>query len=235
MIRPFFSYYGSRWSMARHYPEPMSDRVIEPFAGSAGYSTYWAPECVTLVEKDPDIAALWRWLIRTASPEEVMALPESFERIEEVEELPRGPRLLVKFWVNKGRAEAGSTLSSWYFTHRGDGCKVWGRPVQERVASQLHILKGWEVWEGDYTLAPLTPDAHYHLDPPFSGHAGRRYRHNALDYGALAEWAQSLPGFVQVCESADAGWLPFRPLRASQTTRGKRSGTTFSEGIWTND
>jgi hypothetical protein len=32
MLRPFFPYYGSKWSLAKRYPAPRYDRIIEPFA-----------------------------------------------------------------------------------------------------------------------------------------------------------------------------------------------------------
>jgi hypothetical protein len=37
-VRPFFSFFGSKWRVAPHYPAPERDLIIEPFAGSAGYS-----------------------------------------------------------------------------------------------------------------------------------------------------------------------------------------------------
>jgi hypothetical protein len=32
-LRPFFSFYGGKWRIARHYPTPKYDIIIEPFAG----------------------------------------------------------------------------------------------------------------------------------------------------------------------------------------------------------
>jgi site-specific DNA-adenine methylase len=74
MLRPFFSFYGGKWRAAPYYPTPQFNRVIEPFAGAAGYSTRHHERDVVLVEADPVIAGLWRWLIAAPSSE-VLALP----------------------------------------------------------------------------------------------------------------------------------------------------------------
>jgi len=233
MMRPFFSYYGSRWSVSKLYGEPTSDIVVEPFCGSAGYSTRWEPERAVLTDLSSDICAIWTWLI-AATPDSVFDLPEAFENINEIKELPEGARQLVLFWVNKGRAEAGSSISPWYFEYRGDGgCRVWGRQVQERIASQVDKIRNWEIHQGQYFRSPRPPDAHYHVDPPFKSNAGSRYPCSVPDYDSLADWCRGLPGYVQVCERSDADWLPFQTIGSSETTRGKRSDTRFSEGSWT--
>jgi len=35
-----FYYYGAKNLLSKHYPEPVFDTIIEPFAGSAAYSCY---------------------------------------------------------------------------------------------------------------------------------------------------------------------------------------------------
>jgi hypothetical protein len=41
-VNPTFSYYGSKWLVARHYPPPLDGApIIEPFAGAAGYAHWW--------------------------------------------------------------------------------------------------------------------------------------------------------------------------------------------------
>jgi site-specific DNA-adenine methylase len=62
-LRPFLRYYGGKWSLAPSYPEPRFATIIEPFAGAAGYSLRYADRRVTLVEKYPVIAGIWRYLI----------------------------------------------------------------------------------------------------------------------------------------------------------------------------
>lgn len=231
-MRPFFSYYGAKWTMAKHYGPPRGSPVIEPFAGSACYSTRWAVDEAILVDLSPDIATLWAYLI-AASPSDIMALPDALESNEELAALPNGPRQLLGFWVSKGRAQVSGVLSPWYFRYRdSDDCKVWGAPVKRRIASQVDRIKGWQIICGDYREAPDIAGAHYHVDPPYDNRAGRCYPHADLDYAALAEWCRSRPGPVDVCENAGAGWLPFAPVRTISTTRGKRSGAVSAEAVW---
>ena len=73
-----FYYYGRKKKIAALYPEPQQTIVIEPFAGSAAYALHgsrWQNQ-VILVERDPQIAALWRWLINEATSESILALPD---------------------------------------------------------------------------------------------------------------------------------------------------------------
>lgn len=98
MIRPLFPFYGSKWRDARRYPAP-SNHVIEPFAGSAGYSLCWEPERVQLFDVDPIIVGVWQYLIG-ASQREVMALPD-LEVGQSVDEL------------NVSQEAARSTPESW--------------------------------------------------------------------------------------------------------------------------
>ena len=112
---------------------------------------------------------------------------------------------------------------------------MWGGAVKDRLCRQVGQIRQWEARVSDYSAhLPDRSDIHYHVDPPFCGAAGRRYPHSDIDYSELSEWVRTRSGTVQVCESAHADWLPFQPLTLSQTTRGKREGGGFSEGIWTN-
>jgi hypothetical protein len=99
-MQPFFSYYGGKWKLAERLGPPQSDHVIEPFAGSAGYSTFWEPKKVTLIERDPVVCGVWEYLQRT-SPAELRRLPSN---ISHVDELPpwvcHEARSLIGFWFN---------------------------------------------------------------------------------------------------------------------------------------
>jgi hypothetical protein len=73
-MRPFFSYYGGKWRMAHVYGPPQFPIVVEPFAGSAGYSTRWNVKCAHLYDMNARIAAIWEYLI-SATKEDIAALP----------------------------------------------------------------------------------------------------------------------------------------------------------------
>lgn len=230
-MRPFFSYYGAKHTGAKYLGEPRHPVVVEPFAGSACYATRWAPEQAHLYDVSPDICALWDWLIR-CSEADVAALPDAFEHMDQVQALPSGAALLVKFWVSKGRAEPSGTLSPWYFQYRNShDCRVWGPAVKRRIIEQKPRIAQWTVDQRSYRDIALVP-AHYHVDPPYNNGPGSRYPFSAIDYADLAEWCRALPGPVDVCENVGADWLPFDPLYEVVSSRGRRSGYVSKEAVW---
>lgn len=174
MMRPFFSYYGAKWTGAKHYGPPRHDLVIEPFAGSASYATRWDCPNVKLYDVSQDICDLWTWLI-SCDADDVARLPDVFEDYAEVLALPRGAQLFVRFWISKGRAEPSSTLSPWYFQWRSaSDCRVWGPAVKRRVIAQKPLIERWTIerkawWEIE------VEEAHCRKDPAM----GARQRKSA--------------------------------------------------------
>lgn len=232
-MRPFFSYYGSKWTGSKHYGPPRHDLVCEPFAGSASYSTRWDCQNVKLYDVSSDICDLWSWLIG-CSAEDVSRLPNAFENYSEVLDLPRGPQLLVRFWISKGRAEPSNTLSPWYFQWRGEAdCRVWGPAVKRRIIDQKPLIDRWTIERKAWWEIEVEP-AHWHIDPPYNNEAGRRYPNSSLSFSSLAAWCRGLPGPVDVCENVGADWLPFEPLYEVVTSRGRRSGAVSKEAVWRN-
>lgn len=230
-MRPFFSYYGAKYTVARYAGAPRHDVVIEPFAGSAAYSTRWSPRRVKLFDVSPDICQLWDFLIH-CSIDDINNIPDYFDDFEQVAALGPGASLLVKFWVSKGRAEPSGTLSPWYFQYRNaNDCRVWGPSVKARIMAQKPYLATWSIEQRSYETIPLE-SAHWHVDPPYDNSAGRRYPHSDLDFFKLGEWCRSLPGTVDVFENDGADWLPFEPLCEVVTSRGRRSGAVSREAMW---
>lgn len=227
-MRPFFSYYGAKYTVARYAGPPRRNLVIEPFAGSACYSTRYRLPYVSLYDVSEEICTLWDWLIK-CSISDVRSIPDEFNDFNEVEKLPYGASLLVRFWVSKGRAEPSSKLSPWYFQYRNAAdCKVWGPQVKERIVRQKPYIKFWTVDNLPYWKVPVR-EAHWHVDPPYDNEAGSRYPHSELDYAHLASWCRALPGTVDVFENEGAKWLPFRPLCDIVPSRGRRSGAVSRE------
>ena len=229
-MRPFFSYYGAKYTVAKYAGPPRRDLVIEPFCGSAAYTTRYAPRRAALYDISPDICALWDWLIH-CSEADVRTIPDSFEHFEEVERLSKGAALLVRFWVSKGRAEPSGKLSPWYFQYRNEGdCRVWGPAVKARILAQKPVIAAWTVDQLSFEKIPLR-EAHWHVDPPYNNNAGSRYPFSDVDYAALAAWCAQCPGAVDVFENEGATWLKFQPLCSVVTTRGRRSGSISREVI----
>jgi len=230
-VKPFFSYYGAKYIGAKYYGKPRRDLVIEPFAGSACYATRWNARNVRLYDVSPDICDLWDFLIN-ASVNDIEKIPDSFVTDEEFLSLERGPRLLCSFWIAKGRAQPSQKLSPWYFRYnQSHDCRVWGPQVKARIINQKPLIANWTVDQLSWEKVPVE-EAHWHIDPPYSGAPGRKYPHDSVDFPALAEWCRSLPGSVDVCENVGADWLPFDPLFEVVSTRGRREGSYSSEAVW---
>lgn len=229
MLRPFFSYYGGKWRDApKHYAPPAHDLIIEPFAGSAGYSLRHPYRDVLLVDSDPTVIGIWRWLIG-ADPDEVRALPdiEPGMTLDDID-APSDAVNLIGFWLNKGSSTPKRTPSAWMRSGIRPG-SFWGARVREVIASQLPAIRHWQAECGSYWMAPDI-EATWFIDPPYQ-HAGKHYRHGSagIDYTALAAWCRDRLGQVIVCEGTGADWLPFAQIADIKTTRMQRS----NELAWT--
>jgi hypothetical protein len=232
-LRPFFGFYGGKWRDAlKHYPTPAHDTVVEPFAGSAGYALRHANRKVVLVERDPIIAGVWRYLIGVSS-KEILGIPDvppdgTIDDLKISEEA----KWLVGFWLNRAAASPRRSPSRWM----RDGIRpgsFWGQRVRNTIASQLDAIRHWTVQEGDYSSVLGIDKATWFIDPPYQ-HAGRYYRFGSqqLDYQELGQWCLSRRGQVIVCENVGATWLPFELLADVKTTR---SGHRSKEAIWMPD
>ena len=74
-LRPFFGYYGGKWrDTLKHYPEPKHATIVEPFAGSAGFSLRHFTRKIILCEADPVLAEVWKYLIRVKA-KEILSIP----------------------------------------------------------------------------------------------------------------------------------------------------------------
>lgn len=226
-MKPLFPFYGSKWRDAKRYPKPHNGVVVEPFAGSAGYSTFYAPERVLLLDVDPIIVAVWEYLIRV-TPSEIRALPDLApgQSVDSLA-LPQEARWLIGFWLNRGSAQPKKTQTA--FSARTERAQlVWSARARERIAVEIEGVRRWEIRQGSYESAPHV-EATWFIDPPYV-EKGRYYRFRAVDYAALGQWARGLPGQVVVCEQAGAAWLPFKPLAVVKSTRGTSAEVVFTQG-----
>jgi hypothetical protein len=230
-MRPFFSYYGAKYTTAAYLGKPRRDLVIEPFAGSASYSTRWNARRVKLYDVSPDICELWDFLIN-CPPTDIANIPDSFDDFTDIEKLARGQQLLCRFWVAKGRAQPTLTLSPWYFKFRESGsCHVWGPHVKARIIRQKNLIAGWTIDQMSWENIPVC-DAHWHVDPPYNNKPGSKYPFSKVDFAALGKWCKELPGAVDVCENLGADWLEFEHLCDIVSSRGRRSGAVSKEAVW---
>lgn len=208
-----FYYYGRKKQLAKYYPTPAFDTIIEPFAGAAAYSLYknnWRKK-VILIEKDPKVFEIWDWLINHATVEDIKNLPE----------LKVGDRSSEFLHI----IHAATKMAFHFKTIKVTPVLERNWEISRRVMLEdLYKIKHWEIINGDYTEAPDV-EATWFIDPPYKGDAGMGYRFgsNTINYQALALWAKARRGEVIFCEGAEGDYLPFRPLVNLKGVAGKVS------------
>ena len=231
-LQPFFCYYGGKWRAALKYPRPEQDLIVEPFAGAAGYATRYSDHRVLLIEKDPVIASLWKYLIKVRASE-VLAIPllGNDQTIDDLGGVPPEAKALVGFWLNKGAAAPRRSPSKWM----RDGLRpksYWGPEIRARIAAQVERIRHWECREGSYDCAPVVV-ATWFVDPPYQK-AGKHYRCSSaeLEFPLLAEWVKGRRGTTIVCENSGATWLPFERHADIKASSSKHGGKSSAEVIY---
>lgn len=233
-LKPFFTYYGGKFRSAPHYPVPKKRSIVEPFAGSAGYSLRYPDREITLCDVDGNIVLTWQYLIGV-SPNEILSLPDLLPG-QSVGDLPicQEAKILIGWWLNKGAASPCKTPSSWMRsgTHPNS---FWGDAVRQRIAGQVEHIRHWQIIQCSYHECS-DRDATWFVDPPYI-EAGRLYRFGSskIDYDQLGQWCKNRIGQVIVCENEGAEWLPFRPFIETKSNPSSRGKASSREAIWTQE
>jgi site-specific DNA-adenine methylase len=224
-----FAYFGAKHGLARYYPPPAYEHIIEPFAGAAGYSVYWATPAhrVTLIDSDPRVIKVWHELQHNGD-EFIKDAHDQWKHDDYV----TNPLLYSigcgLYRVKEGKAAKKSTMM----------VQMWPG-VERRIRAVLPMIERWEVICADYS-ALYEHEATWFLDPPYfesrTGKSGNRYGDKAhrLDYPRIANFALTRPGQVIVCEQGEADWLPFSPLKSQRTRFREGDSQVRTEVMWTN-
>lgn len=213
-----FYYYGRKKQIARHYPKPFFDLIVEPFAGAAAYSLHgnnWKKQ-VILIEKDRRVAEIWRWLIEEATPFKIQTLPN----------LRVGQKSSEFLHI----LHAATKMAFKYKTIKVTPVLERNWEISKRVmAENVHKVKHWQLIAGDYTLAP-NAEATWFIDPPYKSNPGNGYAHGsaAINYAELAKWIHSRDGELICCEGEFGDYLPFRTLLTLPGVAGKKSDEKIS-------
>jgi hypothetical protein len=222
---PLFKWFGSKWLAAKHYPEPRNDGVLEPFAGSAGYSLRHPEKQVVLAEADPNLFALWSWLITEATEQSIKDIPVGVPEGTDIRSigLSPGQALLLKCWQRTNNVGNCWTISPW-----GDKPGQWTANTRARVSSEFQAIQHWKIVKDGLTLleeGKSIEGATWFIDPPYQ----YNYKYLGWDfhYPDLAQLVYQLRGEAIVCEAADPksgkkpDWLPFQEFRRTVTSRRK--------------
>ncbi len=208
-----FYYYGRKKQIARHYPRPYYNTIVEPFAGSAAYSLYednWRRN-VILIERDERVARIWNWLIHEATTDDIQNLPD----------LIIGEKSSLFLHI----LHAATKMAFYYRTIKATPVLVRNWGISKRhMAANLYKIKHWTILHGDYSLAPDI-EATWFIDPPYKEASGTGYQYGSreLDYQKLAHWVKSRRGEVICCEGDHGDYLPFVPLLDLKGVAGKSS------------
>lgn len=239
ILRPFFSFYGSKWQAAGAYPSPLFGTIHEPFAGSAGYSLRYPDRRVILSDADEYIVGVWNYLIGTSAAE-LLRLPDvaAGQSVDDLT-IPQEAKWLIGFWLNNGASSPRKRLSSngrrttasWATVPGKPRPLFWGVRVRERLAVQVDSIRHWKCIHSRYEDLDIAAPRTWFIDPPYLV-AGKHYRYRISDYPALGKWCLTLTGQSIVCEGPGADWLPFADLGQFRSNRAK-TGRSFShERVW---
>lgn len=222
-----WSYYGSKCKLAKLYPEAKYPTIVEPFAGAAWYSVLHRHKQVILNESYDVIYAIWKWLITSAAPEEILRYVNLYlgQNISTLP-LPEPHKDLIGYIINRGCTRPANIVTKW-------SCQSQARPTWAstpysqltRIARLLPEIKHWTITYGDYSELPNI-QATWFIDPPYQ-FGGKFYPEHNINYPDLAKWCKSRKGQVIVCENSQATWLDFKPLAINT---GQRKTTT--EMMW---
>lgn len=229
-----FNYFGSKVMFAHKYPRPRFSRLIEPFAGGAGYSLlHWTHE-VELYDKNPDVIRAWQYLIAT-KPDDIRALPllKPKQTVSSLN-IDEEAKVMLR-WCTHMTTYGFDRLSNWAEENNSkNNGGYWGVQRREAMANIAHRVKDWKALIRSYEELPNI-EATWFIDPPYFG-LGESYPFWQIDYNHLADWCRSRRGQVIVCERASATWLPFKPLYEMPTMDAQSGGRGVAmEGIWTNE
>lgn len=208
-----FYYYGRKKQLAKHYPIPKYDIIIEPFAGSAAYSLHkdnWKKE-VILIEKDKAVADIWDWLINEATSSQIEKMPN----------LKVGEKSSDFLHI----IHSASKMAFKYKTIKVTPVLARNWEISKRImAKDLNKIKHWKIICGDYSSAPNV-EATWFIDPPYKDAPGMGYRYGSdiLNYDDLATWTKKRKGDIIFCEGLYGDYLPFEPLIELKGIAGKKS------------
>ena len=219
-----WSYYGTKKRVAKHYPLPEYNVIVEPFCGAAQYSLHgnnWKKD-VFLNDKYGVVAKLWSFLINEVSYKDILSLPD-MNQGDNVDNfnLSKEEKWLIGFCINSASSQPKKTVAKY---------NSWNRNKIE-IAKNIHKIKHWSISSVDYNDV-VNYKATWFIDPPYQ-YGGEWYHSSVsnkhLDFDDLSVYCKERKGQIIVCENSKATWMDFKSL---VEMNGQLHKTT--EVIWTN-
>jgi len=235
---PLFKWFGSKWLSSKTLPPPNFPDIVEPFAGSAGYSLRHCYHKVILYESNDYVRELWKWLVRDATQAAILDIPINVLEGTDLRTigLSRGQLLLLKHWQRTNNVGDCWTVSPW-----GNKPGQWTESTRSRVSEEFGCIEHWHIansWNGmDAFGQQQVWPATWFIDPPYQ--YNYQYKSAPLNYRQLALEAERCLGQVIVCEAVCQktnripDYLPFEFWAKRITSRRKEGDNTHSrELIW---
>lgn len=229
MINPLMKWYGTKFMSSRHYPAPLPDLpIIEPFAGSAGYSCRYHEHDVILYDINPVLTELWQWILNEATSESILAIPVGLPVGTDITTLglSRGQQLLLKHWQRTNNVGPCMTTSPW-----GHKSGQFTNSCRERLSKQIPLVKHWKFQEPDWSIRGT-----WMIDPPYK--YNYQYGVKDFDYDKLVDNISRIPqgSLVIACEAvAKTGeipdYLPFEFSHSQVTSRRKTTNNHHSKEL----
>jgi len=222
-----FSYYGSKSKLIHLYPKPKHNKIIEPFAGSARYALeYWQND-ILLVDKYKTIVDVWHYL-QNASAKDILSLPILKKKGDKLTNynLSDIEKKFMGFCISCSDPTPRNMITDRLVFHRPKQLKY----RLNFIARNLFKIKHWQIQKGSYKDIE-NQKATWFIDPPyqFGGECYKESNKN-INYEELADWCKSRKGQVIVCESMQADWMKFVPLKRFRGNSNKH----YTEAIWYN-
>lgn len=149
--------------------------------------------------------------------------------LDDYKALTDAERYLIGFNLCRGKAKPRRT---------GHGQNSWSKD-KVRIASDLHKIKHWRIFQKSYNTAP-NELATWFIDPPYQQVQLRegntdRYPHWAVDYNELTDFIKERKGLVIACEGDQANYLPFEHLVTVNTNTNNHSVKKNNEMVYIQD
>ncbi len=229
-MNPFITWFGGKWRAAPSYPSAEKfHTIVEPFAGSAGFSCRYPDKKIILAESDPHLYPLWKWLIHEATPQDILAIPVGVPEYTDIRtlELSHGQAIFLK-----SRQRTNNFGNCWTTSKDEYSLHKWTQVKRASVADSLATIKHWEIHKDGWELLENPIEgALYFIDPPYQ--YNYKYGCKNFDYARLGRAISALPNVI-ACEAPCpvTGALPtYAPFSYSHTIttnrQAKRPELTF--------
>lgn len=234
-LKPFFSYYGSKWNIAPKYPAPKYGKIIEPFCGSAQYSLVYPHLKVELYDIYEPIVMAWDFLIHS-SEKDILDLPSYFYSLDDPQWswISKEAKMLIGFNINQASAGPCRIFSIGKPLNKCLDAQWWGDKKKALIIKQKPYIAHWKIEKKHYEHIP-NEQATWFIDPPYQCAAGKRYTHSYIEYDVLEKWVLQRMGQYIVCDMQGVKYgdfKPFLPVRKMGFGSIKRANV---EMIWCND